>query len=187
MGRRSVAGLLTILAAVGICFAASTPMGATDPSELHTLQVLFCTSWGMSRNFHQLKEFLEQHFPELANGAIKGGNYPAPAWATIASQAISFLQIFTMMAVFTGDAIWNYIPFVQGAPSWYYSMKQNSAVVFIGIFLIIPTVIQSHITTGAFEVMLDGEVIYSKLASGRMPSGNDILKPLIQAGLRDVK
>eukprot|EP00978_Attheya_sp_CCMP212_P031648 scaffold120507_cov35-Attheya_sp.AAC.1 len=120
----------------------------------------------MSRNFNQLKEFLEQHFPELADGAIKGANYPAPAWATIASQAIMFMQ---------------------GAPSWYYSMKQNSAVVFIGIFLVIPAVIQSYITTGAFEVMLDGVVVYSKLATGRMPNGNDILKPLVQAGLRDVK
>ena len=35
--------------------------------------------------------------------------------------------------------------------------------------------LQSKITTGAFEIALDGEIIFSKIKSGRFPDGPELI------------
>jgi selT/selW/selH-like putative selenoprotein len=39
-------------------------------------------------------------------------------------------------------------------------------------------------TNGAFEIYLDDAMIYSKLESGNMPTIDDLVKPLVAAGLQ---
>ncbi len=36
--------------------------------------------------------------------------------------------------------------------------------------------IQSQITTGAFEIILDGNVVFSKMALGRFPDGPELIE-----------
>lgn len=137
----------------------------------------------MMKNFNQLRQLLETNFPEL-RGRVRGSNYPAPLYATILSYALTFFQFFTFVVMYAGDSIWRYVPFMRGqAPEWYYTMKQNGIPVLIALFLILPTVIQAHVKTGAFEVYLDGAIVFSKLGSGRMPTIQDVYTPLVQAGL----
>merc|ERR1712157_652980 len=111
----------------------------------------------------------EYNFPEL-KGKISGQNYPIPP--------------FAIACIFFGESIWNYVPFVRGVPSWYGDLKKNPAAVMIFVFLIGPSIIQSFVTTGAFEVELDGQVLYSKLQTGRLPTGADILTAFTAAGLK---
>ena len=83
-----------------------------------------------------------------------------------------------------GDAIWNLVPFVDQPPGWYFAAKENGMAVVIGVFLVVPTLVQNMTTTGAFEIVLDdGIVLYSKLATGRMPNGNDIIEALAKVGM----
>ena len=44
---------------------------------------------------------------------------------------------------------------------------------FCGVFFM-NSMANSLTTTGAFEVLLDGEVVYSKLETGRMPNGRQV-------------
>jgi len=45
--------------------------------------------------------------------------------------------------------------------------------------------VQNMMTTGAFEIVMDdGIVLYSKLATGRMPNGNDIIEALARVGMK---
>lgn len=141
----------------------------------------------MTRNFQQVRTFLVQNFPEL-DGRITGGNYPLPPHAMIIQQALSAAQIFAMASVVMGDGIWSYVPFMGGrAPDWYLTAKENGTVVVIGLFLIAPTVVQSYVTTGAFEIELDGEVVFSKLKEGRMPNAHDLVGKFVDAGLTKVE
>lgn len=138
----------------------------------------------MARNFQEVKKFLESHYPELA-GRIRGENYPIPESAVWASRLLSFFQLFCLAAAFMGDSIFSFIPFVRQPPGWYYTLKENGMAAVIAIFLVIPTLVQRIITTGAFEIILDDSiVIFSKLESGRMPNGNDLLEAMARAGLK---
>ena len=52
------------------------------------------------------------------------------------------------------------------------------------VFFIFPSIVNSMVISGAFEVELDGTLIYSKLQTGRMPTEKEILNALEMAGLR---
>lgn len=137
----------------------------------------------MKRNFEQLRQFLEYHYPQLQN-KIKGENYPPPQFAMYIQQIYSMVQLFALMCVFFGDSIWNML--LGGTPQWYIDMKQNPTAVFVMIFFVAPSLINSFTTTGAFEVELDGKLIYSKIETGRLPTGLDMITALTNAGLEKV-
>merc|ERR1719410_312105 len=45
------------------------------------------------------------------------------------------------MCVFFGDSIWNML--LGGTPQWYIDMKQNPTAVFVMIFFVAPSLINS--------------------------------------------
>jgi len=139
----------------------------------------------MQRNFLQVKNFLEERFPELRGGVISGGNYPPPASAILAQKLLSYVQMFTLVAMVVGESIWTFIPFIRSPPKWYYGAKQNPVPFLIGIFLIVPTIVQSYMTTGAFEISLNHDVLFSKIEQGRFPTAQELIAMFKQAGLTE--
>jgi len=73
-------------------------------------------------------------------------------------------------------------------PSWYDDVvKKNSVPLCIGLYLIIPQILNGFIVSNAFEVVLDGkETIFSKIATGKMPQAEDLIDALTKAGLISV-
>lgn len=134
------------------------------------------------KNFRQLKQFLEENFPEL-NGRVQGELYAPPSYAVLLERIVSSVQIFAMLCIFLGDSVWNMVPFVQGPPEFYFQLKQNPMAGIGLVFFVLPSVARSIGTTGAFEVIVDDVVIFSKLEQGRMPSAVDVLDGLSKVGL----
>lgn len=113
----------------------------------------------MKTNFLRLRELLRTEFPGEWS-EINGDNYPAPDWTNMAATVISVVQMFVMLVVLMGDAVWNYIPgFRSGPPEFYYKMKDNPALTFMILFLVIPSYVQSFANTGAFEIFLDDKLV----------------------------
>mmetsp|Transcript_41868 Transcript_41868/g.61470 ORF Transcript_41868/g.61470 Transcript_41868/m.61470 type:complete len:141 (+) Transcript_41868:301-723(+) len=137
----------------------------------------------MKRNFLTLKQFLEENYPESL-GNIHGENFPPPPYTSLISNLLSMVQMFAMAAAFLGDGIWSFVPFVSGPPSWFKTAKENSVMTMMFIFLIVPTFVNSLIISGAFEIELDGVLVYSKIQTGKMPSGMDIIDAFTKAGLQ---
>lgn len=75
---------------------------------------------------------------------------------------------------------------MNGPPSWYFGVKENPVPALIGTFILVPTFANSFVTTGAFEVELDGDVIFSKIGTGRFPTGTEIVNLLTKAGLTKI-
>jgi len=128
----------------------------------------------MLKNFRQLKQFLVQHYPEL-NGHIEGELFQPPLFAIVLEKISGFIQIFALISIFLGDSVWSFIPFLNGPPEFYFKLKENPVAGLGLVFFILPSIVQSFTTTGAFEVIVDGVVVFSKLEQGRMPNGDDIL------------
>ena len=72
--------------------------------DIPHLMVQYCTSWGMSRNFLELKKFLEMKYPSLI-GSIEGGNYPLPPYAVMIVSLVGYLQMATMIMLFAGNKV----------------------------------------------------------------------------------
>jgi len=128
----------------------------------------------MQRNYLTIKQFLESEFPEL-RGNIDGGNPPPPEYVQYLQQILSVLHLGAVAMIFMGDSVWSMIPMMSGPPKWYQTCKQYPLQTFMGLFFVLPTLIPSQVTTGAFEIALDGDVLFSKIAVGRFPTGPELV------------
>lgn len=162
------------------------PLGAATKGQQHPqrhphVRIEYCTSWGMQRNYFTIKQFLESEFPSL-RGHISGGNFPPPPFAVLLMKVLSFVHLFAIAAVLLGDKLWTFFPFIRSPPRWYLTAKEYPMQTFVALFFILPTFLQSFITTGAFEIMLDGEILFSKIQSGRFPNGPELIDIFTRAG-----
>ena len=64
-----------------------------------------------------------------------------------------------MLLIMVGDTLWAYVPLVNRPPEFYYKMKENPALTFIIVFLIIPSYVQSFANSGAFELYVDDKLV----------------------------
>lgn len=138
----------------------------------------------MKSNFLKVKGFLEDQFPEL-RGRITGGNYPVPPLLELVQNVVSILQLFGMAwMVFGGQALFRFLGY-SDPPPFYHVVQEYSTQIGIALFLLVPQLIARFATTGAFEIVLDGDkVIWSKLQEGRFPSADELTNPLVKLGLK---
>lgn len=88
---------------------------------------------------------------------------------------ISYLQYGFIGLMLLG----NNIPAIAGHPL-YQRVQQNRWMYFIGAYFLTNTLQKMLSQTGAFEVYVDNELIFSKLALNRMPTIQEILGRLRQ-------
>lgn len=60
----------------------------------------------------------------------------------------------------------------------------QQAPVGIFLFLLLPQILSKWIITGAFELFLDGEEIFSKLSRGGFPTSEELIQILGDHGLQ---
>lgn len=97
---------------------------------------------------------------------------------------LSVVQLVGMAFALMGENVFRLIGLPR-TPSWYTDVvAKNTVPLGIGLFLILPQILNGFSVSNAFEIILDGkETIFSKIATGRMPTAEDLLDPITKAGL----
>ena len=72
---------------------------------------------------------------------------------------------------------------MRTVPTWFNSIEKNGVQLAILVYLLLPQILSKYMVSGAFEIELDGETIFSKLQTGRLPQYADLVDPLVSAGL----
>jgi len=75
--------------------------------------------------------------------------------------------------IFLGDSVFTYLQ--VPAPNFYQYMKNNKIITGLLLWMVGNYIINVASSTGAFEVFYKGEMVFSKLESGRFPRAIDIL------------
>jgi selT/selW/selH-like putative selenoprotein len=115
-------------------------------------------------------------------GNITGGNFAPPKFATYLMNIISVVHVIVIAFFFLGDSIWKMLG-INTPPALYQTCKDYPVQTLVTIFLVVPSFAQSFMTTGAFEVMCNGQVIFSKLETGRFPNGVELVDMFKTFGL----
>ncbi len=148
--------------------------------EDHSVKILFCHVCGMQREFLGAKSFLEDEFPGLS---VEGENYPIPPIIELLRMVLQGVQLLAVALIIFGDGFWTSVLRFRSVPAFYYKIKEYAFHSFVLIFFILPKLMNKYVTTGAFEMILDGVTVYSKLETGRMPNAGDLVAPLEAIGL----
>ncbi|CAJ1942246.1 unnamed protein product [Cylindrotheca closterium] len=131
-----------------------------------------------------VRQWLYANFPEL-RGKVTGDNYPPPPTAELLLKILNVIQMCGLLFVFLGDKLFGVVG-MSYVPSWYATVQKNGMQIAIFVYLLLPNVLSKYMISGAFEIILDGETIFSKLETGRLPQMGDLVAPLVNAGLTQV-
>lgn len=135
----------------------------------------------MRRNFEELRRFLHSHYPALAAAdSVRGELYPPPPMAETLAALGTLLQMAGIALVFGGSLFFNMLGIPE--PSFLPFLKRNTTTVVIGLFFL-NSILSSFQATGAFEVLIDGELVFSKLREKAFPKVGQIMRELDRRGL----
>ncbi|VDK69240.1 unnamed protein product [Litomosoides sigmodontis] len=139
--------------------------------KLPSMKFLFCISCGYRQAFEEFSRYIHEKYPSMK---INGANHSPKAWKNALAQIIGLGKIVLIALIVMGQD-----PFASlGQPtprifSWAISNKISSCMM---LFLLSNTIESSLMSTGAFEIYLGDEQIWSKLESGRMPSPLELVQ-----------
>eukprot|EP00013_Stygamoeba_regulata_P002668 CAMPEP_0177638304 /NCGR_PEP_ID=MMETSP0447-20121125/5416_1 /TAXON_ID=0 /ORGANISM="Stygamoeba regulata, Strain BSH-02190019" /LENGTH=133 /DNA_ID=CAMNT_0019140255 /DNA_START=183 /DNA_END=584 /DNA_ORIENTATION=+ len=107
-----------------------------------------------------------------------GELYPASPARQYIATAISFVQLAVIALCLGGHLLCQAIGIPS--PDFLVAMQSNKVMWIILAIFLGNAISNAILSTGAFEVELDGRVVFSKLNSGRIPKSHDIVHALRQ-------
>ncbi|XP_076901610.1 selT-like protein [Bidens hawaiensis] len=142
----------------------------------NTVRIDFCASCSYRGNAETMKKMLESAFPGLN---VVLANYPPPLPKRLLAKVVPVVQFGVIGVVMAGEHIFPRLGFAA-PPAWYYSMRANrfgtiSSTWLMGNFL--QGFLQS---SGAFEVSVNGQQVYSKLREKRFPGEIELREAISQ-------
>ncbi|KAG6610428.1 selt selw selh selenoprotein domain containing protein [Phytophthora cinnamomi] len=144
------------------------------------VRVLFCTSCGYQQNFQQIKTYLEDTFPHLVD-RVEGANYDVDPLKMLLAQFLGYAQVTAMVLLVFGEYILPALGVDMTVMRW--ALNNRVAAFFAVVFM--GTIASSLTASGAFEIYFNGDLIFSKLETGRWPTLLEISNSIREYGLLD--
>lgn len=135
----------------------------------------------MQQNFLEVKRFLERKYPQLV-GNIEGGYYPLPPTNQLIASVAQYVYMGGLFYLFGGTYIFQHFGIQE--PEFLQPIQQNKVAAFGALFMI-NMIGANFARTGAFEVFVDGELVFSKLQTNRFPTINDMTNAFEMKGISD--
>jgi selT/selW/selH-like putative selenoprotein len=152
---------------------ADTGKPFTVPLNSPPVKFSYCVSCGYRQAFDQFTQIINEKFPGMV---ISGENFPPAAPKAILAQVLSITKMALIVSI-----IFNRNPFdiigIQ-TPGFYNWMTQNKVSACMMLFMFSNSLEGMLMSTGAFEIYLGEELIWSKLESGRVPSPVELIQAI---------
>jgi len=126
----------------------------------------------------QLQHQLKHHFPNLKT---HGMNHPATDQNLMISKVIGWGQMAGFGLMLFGQPLFQMLN--KPVPDMVQYMSDNKLNTFSMLFVASFFSTQLH-ATGAFEIIYNGQVLHSKLESGRICDVGTLVRALEEAGVR---
>lgn len=136
-----------------------------------------------------MAKFLQEKFPDVQ---VTGDVYPMSPIFVFLLQMLSMVQLLAIAwMIFGGPTLLRTMKLVrenQPLPSWYHTIQENGVPIAIFLFLLAPNIVQNvGNTKGAFEIYLNDTIVFSKLKTGSLPTVDDLINPLVHAGVKMIQ
>lgn len=123
-----------------------------------------------------MKQQLQQQLPNAQDVRIVGGTYPTPPARALAAKLFSTAFMVSLGVALAGQQL-TFLP----ATVRNFIGQQRGMIVGGGFML---NMVGSSLgQTGAFEVTLDGKLIYSKLKAGTVPTVTEVRRTILEMTL----
>uniref|UniRef100_A0A1I7XVQ8 SelT-like protein n=1 Tax=Heterorhabditis bacteriophora TaxID=37862 RepID=A0A1I7XVQ8_HETBA len=162
--------------------------------NLPAIRFMYCVSCGYKQAFDQFSQFVREKYPDML---IDGSNYPPAPWKAYLAQVyafyfhflfimpfilykisqlqvISIAKMIAIVVVVTGSNPLAALGFAH--PAILHWAQGNKLSACMMLFLLTNMIESTLMSTGAFEIYLDSELLWSKLESGRIPTPQELVQ-----------
>jgi len=147
--------------------------GLGTPIDMPPLRFSYCVSCGYKQAFDQFSQIVRDKYPGIL---IEGANYPPTQIKALLAQFIGIAKIALIVMIIMGRD-----PFPSlgmPTPSIYTFMLNNKLSACLMLFMLSNTLEGMLMSTGAFEIYVGNDLIWSKLESGRVPSPQELIQSI---------
>ena len=134
----------------------------------------------MRNNFLGLKNFVESKYPDF-QGNVFGEVYPPSAVNVMLAQLASYVWLFGIVFLMGGNSIFQALGIP--VPDLLEEVNKNKMAAFVFLF-VVNSMGNSLVATGAFEIYVNEELIFSKLESGRFPNADELIAAINALGYK---
>lgn len=138
------------------------------PPQLLTIE--YCGSCAYKSKVEEFKAQMYHYIPQIS---IIDEEYPVPALWQLIGTIVGSIRMGLIILLIAGD--WVFEKMQVPKPEWYNKMVENKFISGIAIYFVGNYLSAACSNTGAFEISLNGEMLFSKLARGRMPHVQEIV------------
>uniref|UniRef100_A0A915DH52 SelT-like protein n=1 Tax=Ditylenchus dipsaci TaxID=166011 RepID=A0A915DH52_9BILA len=143
------------------------------PANMPPVRFAYCVSCGYRQAFDQFSQIIQEKYPGVV---IEGANFPPTQIKAFVSQFIGVAKIALIVMVIVGrDPFASMGIATPGIFNWMLSNKLSSCLM---LFMLSNSIEGMMMSTGAFEIYLGEEQIWSKLESGRVPSPVELIQAI---------
>jgi len=136
-----------------------------------TIKIQFCHSCGYRQAFEEISKMLQATFPQIK----VEGEYHQPGWIRMQIVNLLFITKFAVLAmIFMDINPFNYLQ--MNTPRIWTHMTQSKISTSLIIFFISNSIETNMMSTGAFEILYNDYPIWSKIETGRIPSGAELIQ-----------
>jgi len=105
---------------------------------------------------------------------VEGGNFPPPPLRQMIAQTLSALKFILLIVLISGQ---NPFPYLNMAtPEAFNWASENKVYACMMIFFVSNMLETQLISTGAFEIDFNGINMWSKIQTGRIPTGPELFQ-----------
>ena len=103
---------------------------------------------------------------------VTGGEYPAPDLNQLMASALTFFQFAMFALILAGSSIFQKIG--MQTPEFVAMLEDKKMMACMLVFLVGNMIRSSLLSTGAFEIYFDDELVFSKLQTNQIPTSEII-------------
>ncbi|CCI43590.1 unnamed protein product [Albugo candida] len=113
----------------------------------------------------EVKKHLVHRYPQLQD-RIYGENYAVHPILQLFAQFLGYAQFILMILIIFGDKIFRQF----GWDETHIKKAMDNRIACFTVLILLGTISQKLVSSGAFEIYLNDDLIFSKIQSGRWPT-----------------
>jgi len=119
-----------------------------------------------------VKTLLENKYPGIE---VIASHYPVSPLNALLAQVVTGTQMALIGTILVGGQLFaNAAGGEENFPEWFKGLQQNKLGACVAVWFVGNLVGSGLSNTGAFDIAYDGELVFSKMNTGRMPVVQEI-------------
>lgn len=140
-------------------------------SNAPTILIQYCHSCGYQKAFTEYANILQQKYPDFK---IIGEYYEGSGLYTLLARFLNISRMILILSIALEKNVFGL--FGVRPPNWWMWCLNNKIYACLCIFFFSNMVENMLISSGAFEISMNGVPLWSKLESGRIPQPQELFR-----------